>query len=300
MPQYKINIPLNGIEIYFDVKPDEFVLQKLRVGKWRWHNGKKCWYNKIGEVTMQFANDICTPLPNFQSMFPPKQPSINNETTPQTTSYNLVSDGNTLSHVTITKNGEKYTVTSTNNQLICSDCHRMLSVHAPSCPFCGCPIEHILQSDFNELTLKHQEERRLAEEKLRKEAEEHAHAIRMAQQQEREGRRKRELEKQQQAEAADRERRCEIERICANYAIETSIVERIIKSGISPDKLRNRISRILYYRKAYPSAEIALNSFITNETIEEYIARYKEKATPKTKCIGVCSNCSREDCLEHK
>lgn len=108
------------------------------------------------------------------------------------------------------------------------------------------------------------------------------------------------MEKQQQAEAADRERRCEIERICVNYAIETSIVERIIKSEISPDKLRNRISRILYYRKAYPSAEIALNSFITNETIEEYITRYKEKATPKTKCIGVCSNCSREDCLEHK
>lgn len=110
------------------------------------------------------------------------------------------------------------------------------------------------------------------------------------------------MEKQQQAEAADRERRCEIERICVNYAIETSIVERIIKSEISPDKLRNRISRILYYKRRtrQQKSRYALNSFITNETIEEYITRYKEKATPKTKCIGVCSNCSREDCLEHK
>lgn len=298
MAEYKLNLPLNGVEIYFDTKPDDLILQKLRDGKWRWHRGKHCWYNKISEAAMQFADELCRPLAKPQITFAQKQIKAINEAVPQTTSYDLISDGKILSRVTITKCRNQYAVTSTNNRLICSDCHQMFSIHAPNCPVCGCPIEHTLQSDFNELTLKYQEEQRLAEEQLRKDAEENARAIRLEQQREREERQKRELEKKQQTEASNRKRRDEIERICANYAIETSVVERITKSGILPDKLRNRISRILYYKQEYPSAGISLNDFITNDTIEEYIARYKEDTPSKLKCIGVCSNCTREDCPE--
>lgn len=40
------NEQLNGIEVYFDGKPDVKVLDVLKSNKFRWHSLKKCWYNK--------------------------------------------------------------------------------------------------------------------------------------------------------------------------------------------------------------------------------------------------------------
>lgn len=298
MAQYSINIQLDGIEIYFDEKPNDDILQKLRDNRWRWHRGKHCWYNRISEEALQFADELCKLAHMPKIAFPPQSVAPEQRPTTEVShiTYRMMSEGETLAHVTITKNGNQYTVSSTNNQLICTDCHRVFSVHASSCPFCGCPIVHTLKSDFNEITQKHLLERQMAEEKQRREAGERAREARLARQRKREEKRMEELEEKQQIEMEKQERKRKIERICANYAIESGIVERIFLSGISPEKLRNRISRILYYKNEYPSIEISLSTFITNDTIDDYVARNKKSGTTNAICTGVCSSCTREKC----
>lgn len=54
------------------------------------------------------------------------------------------SSGNTfVSTLTITPNGAGYQISSTNNQIICCDCNKFISIHAPACPFCGCPAHYM-------------------------------------------------------------------------------------------------------------------------------------------------------------
>ena len=47
-----------GIEIYFDVKPIQDIIDTLKGAKFRWHNVKKCWYAKENENTLEIANKI--------------------------------------------------------------------------------------------------------------------------------------------------------------------------------------------------------------------------------------------------
>ena len=112
--QLPINIQLDGIEIYFDEKPTDDVLQRLRGNRWRWHRGKCCWYSRISEESLQFANELCKP-----THAPKLTKSTVAEQTPPDNSahitYRTISDGVTLAHVTISKNGDQYTVSSTNN-----------------------------------------------------------------------------------------------------------------------------------------------------------------------------------------
>lgn len=302
MAQYKINIQLDGIEIYFDEKPTDDVLQRLRDNRWRWHRGKHCWYSRISEESLQFANELCNPTHSPKITFPPK--STMAEQTPSDNSahitYRMISGGETLAHVTISKNGDQYTVSSTNNQLVCSDCHRVFSIHALSCPFCGSPIEYILKHDFNEITQRQLLEQQIAAGKQRTEAAERIREERLARQREKEEIRRREAEERQKAEKENQERKAAIERICAQYAIESGIVMRIYQSGISPDKLKTRIDRILYYRKEHPYLEISLSAFITNDTIDDYVARNKWGSKASMICTGICSDCTREACpMEH-
>lgn len=49
----------NGIEIYFDERPDEEYLSELRDNGWRWHRYKKCWYNFRSDDNEEFAEAIC-------------------------------------------------------------------------------------------------------------------------------------------------------------------------------------------------------------------------------------------------
>lgn len=58
MTKFMLNNEVNGVEIYFDAKPEASVLSKLHEGKWRWHKFKKCWYNKQTEENIKFAQDI--------------------------------------------------------------------------------------------------------------------------------------------------------------------------------------------------------------------------------------------------
>ena len=47
-----------GIEIYFDTKPIQEIINALKEAKFRWHNVKKCWYAKENENTLEIANKI--------------------------------------------------------------------------------------------------------------------------------------------------------------------------------------------------------------------------------------------------
>jgi hypothetical protein len=58
MTRYVLNNELKGIELYFDEKPEQMVIDTLKSSGWRWHNKKKCWYNKQSEETITFAEEI--------------------------------------------------------------------------------------------------------------------------------------------------------------------------------------------------------------------------------------------------
>ncbi|MED1665750.1 LPD29 domain-containing protein [Brevibacillus laterosporus] len=57
----KINEELNGIELYFNSKPVQKVIDNLKENGFRWSGFKKCWYTKQSERAFQiarsFAND---------------------------------------------------------------------------------------------------------------------------------------------------------------------------------------------------------------------------------------------------
>lgn len=52
---YAINQELNGVELYFDAKPERSTLDTLKANHWRWNNRKQCWYNRKNEDTVNFA-----------------------------------------------------------------------------------------------------------------------------------------------------------------------------------------------------------------------------------------------------
>ena len=59
MAEYRINTELNGIEIYFQQKPESKTIDQLKAEGWRWHNSKRCWYNRRNDTTLSFARRIC-------------------------------------------------------------------------------------------------------------------------------------------------------------------------------------------------------------------------------------------------
>lgn len=51
-----LNNELNGVELYFNSKPETEILANLKTIGFRWHKIKKCWYAKQNERTMAIAN----------------------------------------------------------------------------------------------------------------------------------------------------------------------------------------------------------------------------------------------------
>ena len=48
----------NGIELYFDKKPQDATINALKEHNFRWHSTKKCWYAKITEQVTTFVNNL--------------------------------------------------------------------------------------------------------------------------------------------------------------------------------------------------------------------------------------------------
>ena len=59
MTYFSLNNELNGIEIYFGVKPAQAVIDLLKSNRWRWNGTKKCWYTKQSESALATATVIC-------------------------------------------------------------------------------------------------------------------------------------------------------------------------------------------------------------------------------------------------
>lgn len=52
------NKQLNGIEVYFDSKPQQKIITALKEKFFRWHTAKKCWYAKATANNLQFINNL--------------------------------------------------------------------------------------------------------------------------------------------------------------------------------------------------------------------------------------------------
>ena len=59
MARYELNNSVNGVEIYFESKPDDETRDKLKALRFRWHNTKKMWYAKQNADTLALAEELC-------------------------------------------------------------------------------------------------------------------------------------------------------------------------------------------------------------------------------------------------
>lgn len=57
----------SGIEIYFEKRPPNSILEEMKVKGWRWHTAKKCWFVKKSPSAEAMAKKLCgtsyRPLP---------------------------------------------------------------------------------------------------------------------------------------------------------------------------------------------------------------------------------------------
>lgn len=51
-----LNEKLNGVEVYFETKPAQEIINSLKENKFRWNRSKSCWYAKQNENTLALAN----------------------------------------------------------------------------------------------------------------------------------------------------------------------------------------------------------------------------------------------------
>lgn len=52
------NKEFNGIELYFENKPEKAIIEVLKEAKFRWHNIKKCWFARENQDRLELANKI--------------------------------------------------------------------------------------------------------------------------------------------------------------------------------------------------------------------------------------------------
>lgn len=145
-------------EIYSMLKESGFVLD---------YNKKWTWVAERNTITELFANTLCE-YSCGETLF--EQNSISTECNKilqgdvsiQSTqicdasiSLTITRRNTTLSHTTITSNRKSYQITSSNNQILCCDCDRLFSIHAPACPFCGCPLHYIADKYYKQFSINH-------------------------------------------------------------------------------------------------------------------------------------------------
>lgn len=54
----KENKEFNGIELYFETKPNNDILTALKSHKFKWHTAKKCWFAKATDSNKEFVNGL--------------------------------------------------------------------------------------------------------------------------------------------------------------------------------------------------------------------------------------------------
>ena len=49
---------MNGIEIYFNTKPNEIIRSLLKANLWQWSKERKCWFNRYSDGDLKIARKI--------------------------------------------------------------------------------------------------------------------------------------------------------------------------------------------------------------------------------------------------
>ena len=132
----------NGIEIYFDERPDEEYLSDLRKNGWRWHRYKQCWYNFHSDENEEFAEEICD--------------TFNEE-------YGYDEDDEIYEEYV--RPSDTISVLS-GNLIKCVDCGKSISSRAAFCVNCGAPMDYIKEEYEKERV--HQQ--KIEEQKKREQA----------------------------------------------------------------------------------------------------------------------------------
>lgn len=73
----RINEELNGIELYFDSKPEQEVLTHLKSNGFQYSGFKKCWWNKRNEKSMEVANSLTKQEIAYATTTKPKKKTKN-------------------------------------------------------------------------------------------------------------------------------------------------------------------------------------------------------------------------------
>ena len=298
MATYSLNYEQNGVEIYFDTKPNSTVLEDLKRNGWHWNGKKKVWYKKQSADSIAFAKKLCNR--NDVKTIP-----VN------TVSFNFTDYFSKRHDVTVEKTKTGYSITSTTNMILCVDCNKIYSIHASACPFCGCPLHYtadnyykrfIVQqvlyrpestefnSRFEQLDKKVDKAKQIAqqiqEEKERKEREEHY---------------KKERDRIQAKIERDNLRRKELDETFKDFNLDKAKQKILIESDIDASELYSRLFRL---KSAYGSVNGKIFEIVTKskKVFEERLSFYKNSSNIAKEnikiCTGNCSMCEREKCVK--
>lgn len=93
------NKQFNGVEIYFNQKPNQNIITELKNKHFKWHTAKKCWYNKATEEAKKFIETLTGGEPITASEEEPRKKTNAKENPQSKYKYNY----NNI----ITEDGEK-------------------------------------------------------------------------------------------------------------------------------------------------------------------------------------------------
>jgi hypothetical protein len=73
---WRLNQPLNGVEIHFTRRPEDATLAPLRADRaWRYSGHSKCWYARQTAETIAFARDFCDKFAGVKALEPAPTPA---------------------------------------------------------------------------------------------------------------------------------------------------------------------------------------------------------------------------------
>lgn len=68
------NTEHNGLELYFETRPQAEILTLLKNNKWKWHSAKRCWYTRATEQNKALAETITSTKITLTLNTAPKTP----------------------------------------------------------------------------------------------------------------------------------------------------------------------------------------------------------------------------------
>ena len=138
MPYYNIDESKNLIELYFLGRVSIEKHPLLIIDCWQWNPSKQCWYKTLSKSSIYSAEEKCRLAKDYEDA-KYLEVKLNGK------------DNRGFPYIfKIQRTGEStYAVISSNNLFPCIDCNHFVSVHANSCPHCGCTNNHILKSYFD-------------------------------------------------------------------------------------------------------------------------------------------------------